>query len=257
MYTFDTMHPNGVESEDITTLLRKLRRQEDYSRSSVIETMFQSLIVNKEIEKEESKFDFIMDDGIEMMAQAILDRTCSSEHIAQGLRILFAIAEESRCHWISVFNGMGRVKGIFEFLEFYRLNSTILSKILFLMTKLAEHGIFHFKASHVIRSIWFFDLILEGLEEHPGSMDLYQAFCQYMGCYKKRCPPREVHQRIVTYLMNGLASASNSNSLECKASGRSVLERFCFGTICSRRRSKDCAQNRVTSFGCHRPAAAA
>lgn len=252
MYTFDTIHSDGVESQDIATLLRKLRRQD--SRTAVIETMFQSLIVNKEIEKEESKFDFIMDDGINMMTKAIVDRKCSSEQVAQGFQILFAIAEECRCHWLGVFKGLGGIKGILDFLEFHRLDSFVLSKMMFLMVKLAEHDIFYFKASQVIQSIGFFDLILEGLEKHPDSPELYKLFCQYMKLYEKRCPPPEVRQRIGTYLLNGITS-HDINS-ECQAIGRSVLKRFCFGTVCSRK-SKDCPQNRVTSFGCNRPAAAA
>ena len=257
MYAIDNIHTSANETADMSTLLRKLQQQDSPRRSSsLIETMFQSLIVDKEIEREESKFDFIMEDGVEIIAAVIKNKKCSSEQAAQGFRILFAIAEESYCHWLIVFHALGEMEGILRFLENHRLDSSVMNKIFFLMTKLAELGIFHFKASQALRCICFFDLVLEGLEQHRESTDLYQSFCMYMDCYRMSCPPQEIRQRIGSYLLDGLAR--HEINLECQESGRSVLEWFCFRTVtvCTRK-NKECITSKVAPFGCNRPAAAA
>jgi hypothetical protein len=206
--------------------LRKLKDDTDVdSRSLAIETLFRSLIVDHGIDTDESKFDFVMDDGIDMMTRAIVDKDCSTLHIVQGFHILFAIAEDSKWHWQSVFDGIGGINGIMNLLEYHRMDSTILSNILFMMSKLSKFGFHRFQGSQIVRWLSFFDLVLEGVEENVNSLEVFRSFCLYMRIQSDNsCPPQEVHERILICVCRGLDA--HPENLECQQVGQSILLRF-------------------------------
>lgn len=208
------------------TALRKLKDNErgGDSRSFAIETLFRSLIVDNGLGTEESKLDFVMDDGIDMVTRAIVESDCSTLHIVQGFQILFAIAEDSRWHWQSVFDGIGGIDGIITLLEHHRMDMTILSKVIFMLSKLSDYGVHRFQEFQIMRWLSFFDLILEGVEENVRDVETFKSFCLYMRADTEKCPPHEVHGRILACV--GIGLRVHREDSECQRLGESILLRF-------------------------------
>eukprot|EP00980_Cylindrotheca_fusiformis_P013607 scaffold3502_cov111-Cylindrotheca_fusiformis.AAC.2 len=209
------------EQENLLTALRKLKGDQD-SRSFAIEALFRSLVVDDSNEAEGSKFDFVMDDGIDMISSAILKDDCSTFHIIQGFKIIFAIAEDSKCHWQSVFGAIGEFDGIIRLLEHHHMNVSILSQVIFMMSKLCECGVHCFHPSQVLRWLCFFDLLLEGVEENLTNVELFRSFCLYIGVRQyENFPPQEVHERVLACVLLGMdAHRAISN---CQLVGQAAL----------------------------------
>jgi hypothetical protein len=210
-----------IERESTTTLMDRLKKDKDlHSPRSfdIIETLFRSLITNNGIETDESKFDFIMDDGIEQLTRAISDQHCSCLHIDQGFQILLAIAEDSCWHWQSIFDGIGGILGIMNLLEKHHLKESIFNDILFTMIRLMEYNVHHFQASQIVQWLSYFDLILEGVQENIDKPKVFHNFCRFLEIHNKgRAPPQETHQRIFCILCRGL---------EIHQLGQSLVTRF-------------------------------
>jgi hypothetical protein len=87
-------------TETMAGILRRLKEQTDMdSQSRTIERLHSSMIDDDGETSDASSLDFVMADGIELVASVLRDNNFPPLRKHQGFCILFTIANDSACHW--------------------------------------------------------------------------------------------------------------------------------------------------------------
>eukprot|EP00934_Nitzschia_sp_Nitz4_P007174 Nitzschia sp. Nitz4//scaffold226_size53432//23316//24047//NITZ4_006699-RA/size53432-processed-gene-0.19-mRNA-1//1//CDS//3329542745//7164//frame0 len=152
-------------------------------------------------------FDFVMNDGIQKVASAILKEPNTVDQVQHGLSVLVGIANTNACHWRSIW-GTLRMEGLQQLFETYAECSSIFSTLLEILIQVPESILRDAGSNETLRHwIPLCSLILEGMDCHFPSEEHFFKFCQFVRKFEERIP-LEMNQRIRRWLSWGMHHTS-------------------------------------------------
>jgi hypothetical protein len=215
-------------SDSVTEMLKTLKDETDgEAPTRTMEKLYKSLIDDaKNIKSDESMFDFVMEDGFKVVAEAIRQNHSSSLSVHQGFSVLFAIADDTPiCHWRCIWDSLGGLCGAISLLEDHRMDYFVVCDMLFLLSQTMEHGILLFEAKEMIQWLILLDLLLEGVENNLHEHEVCRSLCHFLRKRENDFRLVEMHQRIIYCLSQGIALHTDEDET-CQSLGQTLL--FCF-----------------------------
>ena len=177
----------------------------------------------------EIRFDFFMEDGIQVVSNAIRCDNLDDNDIKQGLKLMFQLAEENACHWQCIWESMGQLDGMIHFLETHSANESLFTKALDLCRKISQFRLLGVEAKDLLRWMPLWDLLLCGVEFYIERSHVFFSFCHLLESQKDNLIPLEMRARIHFTILRGLETlhpfAPEENQFRITAS-LTVLSRF-------------------------------
>lgn len=201
-------------------LLSELRNQEQpEKRTAALKRLYNELIVEKGLGSDATKMDFVMEDGIIIVAKAILDEHCPSSQVHQGMSISRIIANDSLFHLLGFYDAIGGLSGVLTLLENHRSDTNVLKDVLFMLYVLMKNKILSFGGEEMMKWLFLFDLILEGVDENLGHSEVFKSFCFFLTIQGSQSPPQEMLGRTIACVNRGVElHAEDENSLSIGSS---------------------------------------
>ena len=214
----------------INDILYILKSQEDSRKLSDALHELEMTLENPMDEfLEEVRFDFLMEDGIQIISSMIRRIDMENGVIHRGLNLLFQVAEDNACHWHCIWKSFGEREGMIQFLEAHCSNPDIFTSALNLCRRVSYFQLLCFEAKDLLRWMPLWDLLLCGIENYiDRCQDIFSLFCHFLESVNEDLIPVEMHVRIQFALQRGLkALQQSSNDFEFQAmTFDSVLSRY-------------------------------
>ena len=198
----------------INDILYILKSQEDSRKLSHALCELETTLENPVDELlDDVRFDFLMDDGIQIICNVIRRIDMESGAIQRGLSLLFLVAEENACHWHCVWKSLGEREGMIQFLESHCANPDIFTSALILCRRVSYFQLMRFEAKDLLRWMPLWDLLLCGIENYIERFhDIFSLFCHFLESVGDDLIPVEMHGRIQFALQRGLKALQQSNT---------------------------------------------
>ena len=183
---------------------------------------------------EEVRFDFLMEDGIQILSNVIRRIDMENGAIYRGMNLLFQVAEENACHWHCIWTSLGEREGMIQFLEAHCTHPEIFSSALNLCRRVSYYQLLRFEAKDLLRWMPLWDLLLCGIENYIDRChDIFSMFCHFLESVNDDLIPIEMHVRIQFALQRGLKALQQSSSNDFE------FQEMTFDSVLSRYRNHD------------------